>query len=311
MKWLLTALACLVASAASAQETKHYTSGSNMVNGVYVPAPVGFNLADVSSVGNVERLPEGVQALVYISSSMGCGGDTSAFRAFIDPFVGVAAKVWGFYVIDEPYVKGYGGKPPCPPANLLAQTRYIKQKLPNAKTYMKMGNSDGQANPNYEDYTPSNTGIDAFGVGGYMCRSDFVGKTNSAGEVMTDGCDWTMIDRYVNAAEKHIPTANLVPTYQSFAGWRTEASGGVFLMPTQAQLQKLLKQWQNRLPHPLLEYAYAWGCQEQSTDCLSRDAGLQAVYTDWFKDRATPPEPSPEPPTEPEKPGGCCCCCER
>jgi hypothetical protein len=287
----------------AAQETLHYTSGGNMPNGVYAPGPIGFNLADVSSVSNLNRLPENVKGMVYVPSNVGCGGDTSAFRAFIDPYRG-NAKLWGFYLIDEPYVKGYGSRAPCPPSNLLAETKYIKTVIPHALTYMKMGNSAGQANPNYDDYTPSNTGIDVFGVGSYLCRSDFVGKPG-----MDGGCDFTMIDRYVNAAEKVVPTANLAPTYQAFAGWKTETADGVFLMPTVEQTQKILQAWAKRLPHPIMDHAYAWACQERSTDCLSRDTAMQQVYKDWFANRVITPEPEPEPPTHPEGPETCVPCC--
>jgi hypothetical protein len=302
LRWLIAAV--FFTSPAFAAETMHYTSGGNVVNGEYMPGAVGFNLADISSLSALNRLPEGVKGLVYMSSSIGCGGDTNSFRSFVDPFRG-NQKLWGFYLIDEPYIKGYGGKPPCLPANLLAETRYIKHEIPFAKTYIKMGNSDGQKAPNYDDYTPGNTGVDAFGVGSYMCRSDFVGKPG-----MEDGCDFTMVDRYVDAAEKHIPTANLVPTYQAFAGWRTEATGGVFLMPTVDQEQKILTTWHKRLPSPMMEYAYAWSCQEQSTDCLSRDVALQQVFKDWFANRAITPEPEPEPPY-PEGPETCAPCCAK
>jgi serralysin len=303
-KWLIAAVLLLSTSAlAQTPQTLHFTSGGNIVDNVYVPGAVGFNLADISSLGGLNRLPDKVLGLVYVSSSIGCGGDTSSFRAFVDQFRD-NPKLWGFYLMDEPYVHGYGGKPPCSPGNLLAETRYIKSIIPTAKTYIKMGNSDGQKNPNYDDYYPGNTGIDVFGVGSYMCRSDFVGKPGTE-----DGCDWTMVDRYVDAAEKHIPTANLAPTYQAFSGWRTEASGGVFLMPTVAQTQKILDTWHKRLPNPMMEYAYAWSCQAQSTDCLSRDVAMQQVYKDWFAGRNIVPEPEPEPPY-PEGPETCAPCCK-
>jgi hypothetical protein len=102
--------------------------------------------------------------------------------------------------------------------------------------------------------------------------------------------------RYVDAAEKVIPTAQLAPTYQAFAGWKTETADGVFVMPTAAQTQRILETWRKRLPNPVMDHAYAWVCQERSTDCLSRDVALQQVYKDWFANRATPPEPEPEPP---------------
>jgi hypothetical protein len=37
--------------------TWRYTSGSNMVNDEYAPGALGFNLADVSSLANLNRRP--------------------------------------------------------------------------------------------------------------------------------------------------------------------------------------------------------------------------------------------------------------
>ena len=80
-------------------------------------------------------------------------------------------------------------------------------------------------------------------------------------------------------------------------------------MPTVAQTQKILETWKRRLPNPVMDHAYAWACQDRSTDCLSRDTAMQQVYKDWFAGRGVEPEPEPEPPYPegPEHPCVPCC----
>src|SRR5207253_385555 len=56
----------------------HYAPNNNFVNGQYVPAQAGFNLADVSSLSDVNSLPAGDKALVWLG--MG-DGVTSAFTS--------------------------------------------------------------------------------------------------------------------------------------------------------------------------------------------------------------------------------------
>ena len=67
--WMISRLplaAALLALPAYATDvnTWRYTSGSNMVNGEYAPGALGFNLADVSSLANLNRLPDDVKGLV-------------------------------------------------------------------------------------------------------------------------------------------------------------------------------------------------------------------------------------------------------
>src|SRR5207245_1491950 len=63
----------------------HYTANANIVNGQYVPAKDGFNLADASSMSDVNSLPAGDNALVWLG--MG-DGVTSAFISAVQPFIG-------------------------------------------------------------------------------------------------------------------------------------------------------------------------------------------------------------------------------
>ena len=109
---LAAALLALPAYAADVN-TWRYTSGSNMVNGEYAPGALGFNLADVSSLANLNRLPDGVKGLVYIGTSAGgCTGNSAQFRAFVEPYKD-NPKLSGFYLMDEPYAKQVGSIPPC------------------------------------------------------------------------------------------------------------------------------------------------------------------------------------------------------
>jgi hypothetical protein len=78
--WLPLAAALLALPAYAADvNTWRYTFGSNT-------GALGFNLADVSSLASLNRLPDGVKGLVYIGTSAGgCTGNSAQFRAFVEP----------------------------------------------------------------------------------------------------------------------------------------------------------------------------------------------------------------------------------
>jgi hypothetical protein len=82
-RWLIAAATMLASTSALAADLIPWrmTSGSNWNNG-YAPGPLGFNLADVSSLSILNLLPEGVKGLLYVGSSNGgCSGDSPQFRA--------------------------------------------------------------------------------------------------------------------------------------------------------------------------------------------------------------------------------------
>ena len=77
----------------------HYAPNNNFEpGGNYAPGRVGFNLADVSSAGEVSSLPSGVKALVWLGQ---CNGADSSFISAVQPSIG-DPKVYGFYLMDEP-----------------------------------------------------------------------------------------------------------------------------------------------------------------------------------------------------------------
>ncbi len=77
----------------------HYAPNNNFrSSGYYAPRAAGFNLADVSSAGEVSSLPSGVKALVWLGQ---CNGPDSSFISAVQPFIG-DPRVFGFYLMDEP-----------------------------------------------------------------------------------------------------------------------------------------------------------------------------------------------------------------
>lgn len=241
----------------------HYTSNSNFQNGTYAPGTVGFNLADVSSVSEVDNLPSNVKALVYLNL---CNGADATFTSTVQPYIG-KTNVFGFYLIDEPDPTGEF-KALCPAANLKAESDWIHTNDPGAKTFIIEMNMSSSNTPNFMNtYNPANSDIDLYGIDGYPCRTD------------VNGCDFSIITKHVQAAEAAgIPQAAIVPVYQAFGGgtWKTDG-GGSYILPTAAQEKQILSTWQSVIPNPVFDYAYSWGTQN-GDQSLSGSSTLQQVF---------------------------------
>jgi hypothetical protein len=244
--------------------TLHYTAGNNFdAQGNYAPAAAGFNLADVSSVSELNALPAGVQGMVYLDQG---DGVTQSFIDALKPYVG-NSKVFGFYLKDEPDPTGqYNTQVTA--ANLKAESDYIHANFPGAKTFITMMNMGPSDNPTFADtYNPANTHIDLFGIDPYPVRS-------GSGPV-----DYSMIDKAVAAAESAgIPASQIVPVFQTFGGgnWVND-EGGRYVMPSAEQAQAMLDHWSAHVPNPAFDYAYAWGSQNGDT-ALESSPELQSVF---------------------------------
>jgi hypothetical protein len=284
--YAVVAMALALPALAADPTTWRLAAGGNMVNGEFQTGVLGFNLADVSALSNLNRLPDGVKGLIYIGSSAGgCTGNSAQFRAFVEPYKG-NPKLWGFYLMDEPYAKQVGSTPPCPMANLKAETDYIHANFPGVVSYVKIGNIGTTAKPDYLDFGLPGM-LDVYGIGGYPCRT-----------ATAPTCDLDMINRYVVAAlDAKIPREKMAPTYQAFGGWSNQ-----FFIPSAAQEQDILNRWKTLLPNPPMFMAYSYNQQPNSTGAISTVPHLQAVFRDWNLTASTPPEPEPEPPTHPEEP---------
>ncbi|MER9200778.1 calcium-binding protein [Mesorhizobium sp. M0933] len=238
--------------------TLHYTSGGSGTD----IAKAGFNLASVQYVDQVNELPEGMKGLVYLDEA---NGVTSSFIDKVTPFLG-NPNVFGFFLVDEPDPTGQWGTY-ASAANLKAESDWIHEHFPGAKTYITMMSLGTSANPDFRGtYNPANTGIDYYGIDVYPVRTD--------GPV-----DYNMIDKFVAAAQASgIPTSQIVPGYQAFGGGEYNTDmGGKYVVPTAAQMEIMMEHWAKLVPSPAFDYAYAWGSQRGDT-ALESSSELQAVF---------------------------------
>ena len=238
----------------------HYTANGNFdPSGAYAPGSVGFNLADASSVAEVNSLPAGDEALVYVGLCIAAADPafTSSFIAAVQPFLG-NPRVFGFYLMDEPDPQT------CPPADLAAESDWIHANFRGARTFIVMMNVQSPNSPSYAGtYTPENSHVDLAGIDPYPVR------TGLAAPAYVD------IPRCVAAAEAAgWPKSSLVPVFQAFGGGNW---GGTWTLPTPAQEQHILTTWASLLPAPEFDYAYSWGPQNGDTS-LSLSPALQAVF---------------------------------
>ncbi|MER8370149.1 calcium-binding protein [Mesorhizobium sp. M1378] len=239
--------------------TLHYASGGSATE----IATAGFNLADVQYVSLVNALPDGMKGLVYLNEHEGV---TASFIEKMTPFLG-NPNVFGFYLVDEPDPTGRWGTY-ATAENLKAESDWIHEHFPGAKTFITMMNMGSPTNPDFTNtYNPANTHVDYFGIDPYPVRTG------------TDTVDYDMIDRAVAAAVKSgIPVNNIVPVYQAFGGGNWETSdGGRQVMPTPEQMQIMIDHWAALVPSPAFDYTYKWGTQNGDT-ALESSPELQAVF---------------------------------
>ncbi len=228
-----------------------------------MPSQAGFNLADVSSVDELNSLPTGVKGLVWLDQG---DGVTQSFIDAVTPYIG-NPNVYGFFLKDEPDPTGQWGTL-VTANNLKAESDWIHANIPGAKTFitmMQMGSSDDPSFAN--TYTPENTHIDLFGIDPYPVRSE------------STTVDYNMIDKTVAAAEAAgIPADKIVPVFQTFGGgnW-VDDSGGHYVLPSAAQEQQILAHWSALAPNPAFDYAYAWGSQN-GDQALGTSQELRNVF---------------------------------
>jgi hypothetical protein len=242
----------------------HYASNRNFApGGAYLPAMAGFNVADVSSVAQLDSLPPGVFGLVWVGQ---CNGVDQVFINTITPYIG-HPKLFGFYMMDDPDPTGrYFSL--CIAEKLKEEADWIHLKLPGAKTFVMLMNMSSPGTPSFKNtYNPANSHIDLFGLDPYPCHTEW------------GDCDYGIVDRYVRAAESWgVPRTLMVPVYQTFGAgnWR-DGTGGRYMLPTAEQEQRLLDRWGILLPTPAFDYAYSWGSQNADT-ALESSPELQAVF---------------------------------
>lgn len=231
----------------------HYASGASLASdGTYPAGTDGFNLADISSVAELNALPAGVSGLAWLG--MGNGVD-AAFQLAVNQYVG-DPKLYGFYLMDEPDPSVVSA------ANLKAEADYIHAHLPGAKTFITLLNTGTDANPIF-GFNLANTDIDLFGLDPYPVQTQY------------SGANYSIIGASVSAAEAQgIPLSDIVPVYQAFGG------GGFssWILPTAPQAQTMLSTWGSLVPTPAFDYTYSWAVQNGDTALSTAPSSLQQVF---------------------------------
>ena len=249
----------------------HYGPNHNFaVDGTYLPGELGFNLADLNTVDQLDSLPHGVKGLVWVGQ---CDGVTPGFLQKVQPFVG-HAKLFGFYLMDNPdpvsRLTRSGQVPACTSEHLRAESDWIHAHLRDARTFMILMNLGSAERPQFSaEYSPDIIHLDLYGIDPYPCRTEL------------DGCAYDMIDRYIRKAEAAgIPRNQMVPVYQAFGGgdYRDDA-GGIYTLPTAAEEQQILARWGEQLPRPVFDYAYSWGSQRRDS-ALEGAMGLHSTFSE-------------------------------
>ncbi len=255
--------------AASFGKTLHYAPNRNFsLDGVFLPAGAGFNLADVSKPDEFRQLRQGNRALVWVGQ---CQGVDQAFLRIVSPYVG-SSTLFGFYLMDDPdprtLAEVENPSHACAVSNLRAEADWIHDHVPGARAVIVLMNMGTVAQPSFKGtYEPASSHVDLFGLSAYPCRTDVA------------GCDYDTIDRYVAAAiEAGVPRDHIVPTYQAFGegDWVTD-SGGRYSMPDTDQEIAILSRWRQLVPDPEMDMAYSWGAQKGDR-ALENSAVLQAVF---------------------------------
>jgi hypothetical protein len=250
----------------AAQPTRHFAPNANFdAEGRFEPGQFGFDLSDVSQRRDLDRLPDGVLGLVWVGQ---CNGADARFITTVTPFL-QHPRVFGFYLMDDPDPRWWRGRH-CTPEHLREEADWIRSHAPDAKTFIMLMNLGTSREPSFRDaYNVENTHLDLFGLCPYPCRTE------------TGECDFTMIDRYVDAAvAAAIPLDRIVPTYQTFGGgnW-IDDQGGHYEVPSRGHEIELISHWANLVPNPVFDYAYSWGAQ-QSDVALENSPPLRAVLAE-------------------------------
>ncbi|TIW50500.1 MAG: calcium-binding protein [Mesorhizobium sp.] len=259
----------------------HFAAGGSATE----VASAGFNLVDVQYIDQVNELPDGTKAMVWLNEGEGV---TQSFIDKVTPFLG-NPKVYGFFLVDEPDPTGqYHTQVDA--EDLKAESDWIHARMPDAKTFITAMDMGSAENPDFSNtYNYDNTHIDLFGISAYPVRTG------------TDTVDYDMIDRTVAAAvESGIPVSQIVPVHQTFGGgnWTTN-TGGKYVMPTADQLQTMMDHWNELVPSPEFDFAYAWGSQEGDV-ALESSPELQAVFREHnLQDEAPATPPVSDPATPP------------
>ncbi len=238
--------------------THHYVA--NVGSHTAAVARVGFTVVDTgSSPAEIRALPKGTQALVYLGQDCPTRADRS-FRRQVSRLA-KSAKVFGYYLADEPVITG------CPggPAALATRTRYIRTASAGRQQSFIVVDDRSTAHA----YRPGVTHLSMVGIDPYPCS------------VANPTCDFSTIRHDLNAALRAgVPLGRVVPVYQGFGQERT--SSPYYTLPTRGQMATMLRRWAVLVPHPKMDYVYSWEHQGSANPTLRDSLSLKRLFAAYF-----------------------------
>ncbi|OSP53626.1 hypothetical protein [Pseudoruegeria sp. SK021] len=272
--WLLDVPDGLATGWTSARVPLHYTV--NHAKDFPDAAAIGFNLADVSSVGALDLLPDGAKGVLWLRNGYNLKCVWQRPDEEVVEIVQKARdhpKFSGIYFIsDTPHPSI------CPdgPQRIAERTALIHKHDPNGRSFIAV--SGGHKFP--EEFAQLADAADLIGVVVYPCNSR-IGK-----------CQPDKINERVGRAfDAGIPKERLVPVLQAFGQACTTNENPYYQLPTVEDMHEILRVWDELLPPEFrpFDMTYSWGGQERhACPNLTMADGvdypdLQAVYSDYFK----------------------------
>ncbi|MFM6849074.1 MAG: hypothetical protein ACKOVB_08205 [Terrabacter sp.] len=247
---LLVPLGAPSSGQAASPSTKHFISN---LKGSTAPKALGYDVFDTGASG-VSTLPAGVQGLVWLGQKCPTPAD-AAFRSIVDRLA-ASPRVFGYYLSDEPHVADCPGAA----AALASRADYIRSKSRGAqRSFIVLSRV-----ADYGPLRPAASHVDLVGIDPYPCS------------VASPGCPVTKIrDKVTAARQAGIPLAAIVPVHQAFG--QQNIAGGYYRLPTAAQMQAMLAEWDRLVPTPVMDYAYGWSHQSSSNPTLADSRSLQTV----------------------------------
>jgi hypothetical protein len=233
---------------------------TNLHGAVSGPRGVGFNVFDTgSSAGQINALPSGVRALVWLGQKCPTPADDT-FRSTVRR-LSTNPKVFGYYLSDEPHIADCPGGPKA----LATRATFIYNLTDGRqRSFIVLSKAE-----DYAAFRPGVTHVGLVGLDPYPCSTAH------------PTCDTDKIDEKVNLAlSSGIARSSIVPVYQAFG--QTAADSHYYNLPTAAQMRTMLGRWAALVPHPVMDYTYGWGHQSSANPTLVDSPSLQTVFRSVF-----------------------------
>ncbi|MGE0055970.1 MAG: hypothetical protein AB7S74_17370 [Hyphomicrobium sp.] len=253
--------------------TRHFAV--NLQGRFEAPATAGFNLADISSVSALDRLPAGMKGVYWLGNGYNtyCNWqkDANSVRKIVTA-VKHHPKFSGiYYISDEPHPSV------CPDAaeQIKMRTALIHELDPAGKTFMIVLNSSRAPN----EFRELGSAADYIGVDPYPCNQ----------RNRDTGCDTAALEARIEAAVAAGISANrIVPVFQTFGQECATTSKPYYRLPTVSETKSMLAIWDRLVPQSerTFDMAYSWGVQERvACPALSSPeaADLRDVYRAYFE----------------------------